>query len=244
MREARIYALACGGVKRVLGVRPVPLPESPDRRRRLARLRGLYAIVGDEDPVGGAGAALEGGASVVQVRLKTTPTGAFLAAARKVVDLARGRALVIVNDRADVAFLSGADGVHLGDEDLPPAEARRLLGDGLLVGRTCRTLAEARAALDEGADHVGFGPMFGSASKAVAVAPRGLSMLREVAAALPAPVVAIGGITLERMGLVASAGAAAAAVIHDLFAQGDVRQRARLLAAAFDAAAPPRTGVP
>ncbi len=222
----------------MLGVPAVPLPESPDRRRRLERLRGLYAIAGDDDPVGSAAAALDGGASVVQVRLKTTPTGAFLLAARKVVDLARGRALVIVNDRADLAFLAGADGVHLGDEDLPPAEARRILGQGLLVGRTCRTLAEARAALDEGADHVGFGPMFGSASKAVAVPPRGLPMLREVAAALPAPVVAIGGITLATIGEVAAAGAAAAAVIHDLFAMGDVRQRARLLAAAFEAAPP------
>src|SRR5512145_3366245 len=92
------YALACEGVKRVLGVPPVPLPESPDRRRRLARLRGLYAIVGDEDPVGDAGAAIDGGASVVQVRLKATPTGALLAAARRVVELGRGRALVIVND--------------------------------------------------------------------------------------------------------------------------------------------------
>src|SRR5512139_2342486 len=87
---------------------PVPLPESPDRRRRLERLRGLYAIAGDDDPVGSAAAALDGGASVVQVRLKTTPTGAFLAAARTVVELARGRALVIVNDRADLAFLAGA----------------------------------------------------------------------------------------------------------------------------------------
>ena len=223
----------------------MPLPDDPDRRRRLERLRGLYAIVGDEDPVGSAAAAIDGGASVVQVRLKNTPTGAFLLAAREVAELARGRALVIVNDRADLAFLAGADGVHLGDEDLPPAEARRLLGNGMLVGRTCRTLAEARAALDEGADHVGFGPMFGSASKVLAVPPRGLSMLREVSAALRAPVVAIGGITLATIGEVAAAGAAAAAVIHDLFARSDVRERARLLAAAFAAsAAPSRNGAP
>ena len=220
------------------------LPESLDRRRRLERLRGLYAIVGDEDPVGGAAAALDGGASVVQVRLKTTPSGAFLVAARRVVDLAAGRALVIVNDRADLAFLAGADGVHLGDEDLPPADARRILGDGLLVGRTCRTLAEARAALEAGADHVGFGPMFGSVSKALAVPPRGLAMLREVAAALPVPVVAVGGITLETIGEVAAAGAAAAAVIHDLFARGDPRERARRLAAAFAARARPGKGAP
>lgn len=220
------------------------LPESPDRQRRLARLRGLYAIVGDEDPAGNAAAALDGGASVVQVRLKTTPSGAFLAAAREVVELGRGRALVLVNDRADIAFLAGADGVHVGDEDLAPADARRIVGDGLLVGRTCRTREEAQAALADGADHVGFGPLFGSSSKALAVPPRGLAALREVAAALPAPVVAIGGITLETIGEVAAAGAAAAAVIHDLFARGDVRQRARLLAGAFQSAAPRRKGKP
>ncbi len=222
----------------------MPLPERPDRRRRLARLRGLYAIVGDEDPVANAAAALDGGASVVQVRLKTTPAGPFLAIARKVVELGRGRALVLVNDRPDVAFLAGADGVHVGDEDLPPSDARRIVGEELLVGRTCRTLEEARTALADGADHVGFGPLFGSESKALAVPPRGLAMLREVTAALPAPVVAIGGITLDTIREVAAAGAAAAAVIHDLFARGDVRERARMLAGAFAAAAPPRTGEP
>ncbi len=222
----------------------MPLPENLERRRRLARLRGLYAIVGDEDPVANALAALDGGASVVQVRLKTTPAGAFLETARKVVVLGRGRALVLVNDRPDIAVLAGADGVHVGDEDLPPSDARRVVGEGLLVGRTCRSPEEARAALADGADHVGFGPLFGSESKALSVPPRGLGALREVVAALPAPVVAIGGITLDTIREVAAAGAAAAAVIHDLFARGDVRQRARLLAGAFAAAAPRRTGDP
>jgi thiamine-phosphate pyrophosphorylase len=206
------------------------------RAGRLSRLRGLYAIVGDDDPVRRAGEALDGGAGVVQVRMKRTPAGPVLEAARRIVELARGRALVVVNDRADLAILAGADGVHVGDEDLPPRETRTLVGDGLLVGRTCRTLAEARAALAEGADHVGYGPMFGSRSKALTVPPRGLDALREVAAALGAPVVAIGGIGLETIGEVAAAGAAAAAVIEDLFSHGDVRARARLLADRFHAA--------
>jgi thiamine-phosphate pyrophosphorylase len=150
-----------------------------------------------------------------------------------VVELARGRALVIVNDRADLALLSGADGVHLGDDDLPVAEARRLLGPDLLVGRTTRTLAEARAALEQGADHVGFGPLFISRSKTLAVEPRGVPTLRALCAELPAPVVAIGGIRLETIGEVAAAGASAAAVIDDLFGRGDPEERARLLAAAF-----------
>lgn len=203
------------------------------RASRIARLRGLYAIVGEDDPIGRARRAVEGGAGVVQVRMKDTPAGAVLAAAREIVALSRGRALVVVNDRADLALLSGADGVHVGDDDLPTEEARRIVGPGLLLGRSTRTLAEARAAIAAGADHVGFGPVFSTRTKEIAEAPRGLDALREVAGALGAPVVAIGGITLATVGEVARAGAAAAAVIEDLLARGDVKDRAALLAARF-----------
>ncbi len=205
---------------------------------RIARLGGLYAIVGDEDPIGRTRLAVEGGAGVVQVRMKSSPAGEVLAAAREIVALCRGRALVIVNDRADLALLAGADGVHVGDDDLPAEEARRIVGPGMLVGRSTRTLAEARAAIAAGADHVGFGPMFSTRTKEIAAAPRGLDALREVARELGAPVVAIGGITLETVGDVARAGAAAAAVIEDLFSRGDVRARAALLAARFAGGAP------
>ena len=200
---------------------------------RIARLGGLYAIVGDDDPIGAARLAIEGGAGVVQVRMKSSPAGVILAAAREIVALAAGRALVIVNDRADLALLAGADGVHVGNDDLPAAEARRIVGPGLLVGRSTRTLAEAREAIVQGADHVGFGPMFATRTKSIAAEPRGLGALREVASGLGAPVVAIGGITLETIGEVARAGAAAAAVIEDLLARGDVRARAELLTARF-----------
>ncbi|MBK9515941.1 MAG: thiamine phosphate synthase [Anaeromyxobacter sp.] len=213
----------------------MPLPPSAARAARLSRLSGLYAIVGGADPVAQAGAALSGGARVVQLRVKDAPAGQVLEAARRVVALAAGRALVIVNDRADLALLAGADGVHLGDEDLPVAEARALMGPDLLVGRSTRTLADGQAALAAGADHVGFGPVFATASKAIAVAPRGLAALREVAAALPAPLVAIGGIGLEGIAEVAQAGAAAAAVIGALFDGPDPAARARALAAAFEA---------
>jgi thiamine-phosphate pyrophosphorylase len=206
-----------------------------ERQRRLERLRGLYAIVGDEEPVARARAAVEGGAAVVQVRMKRASAGANLAAARQIVELCRGRALVIVNDRADLAVLAGADGVHLGDEDLPVAEARALVGPDLLVGRSTRTLADGVAALAAGADHVGFGPIFATATKRIEEAPRGLAMLREVSAGLPAPVVAIGGIGLETIGEVAAAGAAAAAVIGDLFSAPDPAARAAALQAAFEA---------
>jgi thiamine-phosphate pyrophosphorylase len=212
---------------------PVSVPAAGATRR--ARLAGVYAIVGGPDPVAQAELAIAGGARVVQVRVKDRPAGEVLEAARRIVARAAGRALVLVNDRADLALLAGADGVHLGDEDLPVADARRLVGPDLLVGRTTRTLDEARAALAAGADHVGFGPIFGTRSKALTVAPRGLAPLREVAARLHAPVVAIGGITAATIAEVAAAGAACAAVIDDLFGHGDAEARARLLAAAFEA---------
>jgi thiamine-phosphate pyrophosphorylase len=219
---------------------PAPIGDETPHAARLARLAGVYAIAGGPDLVERAGAAIEGGARVVQVRWKDAPAGAVLAAARRVVELARGRALVLVNDRADLALLSGADGVHVGDEDLPVVEARRLVGPDLLVGRTCRTFEEAKWAIADGADHVGFGPMFETTTKQLGVPPRPLAALREVATSLGAPVVAIGGITVERIGGIAAAGAACAAVIGDLFDRGDPRERARLLAAAFEAGRGPR----
>lgn len=199
---------------------------------RRARLAGLYVLVRSPEE---ARAAVSGGARVVQVRVKEAPAGEVLEASRRIVALSAGRALVLVNDRADLALLSGADGVHLGEEDLPVAEARRLLGPELLVGRTTRTLEEGRAALRDGADHVGYGPIFPSRTKPLPVPPRGLDGLRAVAAGLGAPVVAISGIDLSNVGDVARAGAACAAVIDAVFGAGDPVENAARLAAAFEA---------
>jgi thiamine-phosphate pyrophosphorylase len=198
---------------------------------RRARLRGIYALVRTPEE---ARAAVDGGARAVQVRVKDAPAGQVLEVARRAVDLARGRAVVLVNDRADLALLSGADGVHLGDDDLPVPEARRLLGPELLVGRTCRTLEEARAAIAAGADHVGYGPIFPSRTKPLAIPPRGLDALAEVCARLGAPVVAISGIELSNVAEVARAGAACAAVVEAIFGKGDPRENAARLAEAFE----------
>jgi thiamine-phosphate pyrophosphorylase len=202
---------------------------------RRARLRGIYALVASPDE---ARAALAGGAGVLQIRVKQAPAGEVLEIARRVVSLANGRALVVVNDRADLALLSGADGVHLGDEDLPVPEARQLVGEALLVGRTCRTLAEARDAVAAGADHVGFGPIFPSRTKPLAIPPRGIEGLREVTRTLAAPVVAISGIDLANVGAVAAAGAACAAVSAAIFGAGDPAANTARLVAAFEAARP------
>jgi thiamine-phosphate pyrophosphorylase len=198
---------------------------------RRARLRGIYALVRTPEE---ARAAIDGGARALQVRVKDAPAGDVLEVARQVVTSARGRALVLVNDRADLALLSGADGVHVGDEDLPVAEARRLLGPELLVGRTCRTLDEARAAIAAGADHVGYGPVFASRTKPLAFPPRGLPALADVCARLGAPVVAISGIDLGNVAEVARAGAACAAVVEAIFGKGDARENAARLAEAFE----------
>jgi thiamine-phosphate pyrophosphorylase len=217
------------------------MPHAAAGATRREGLRGLYALVKSPEE---ARAAVAGGALVVQVRVKDAPSGEVLAVAREVVALARGRALVLVNDRVDVALVSGADGVHVGDEDLPVREARRILGPDRLVGRTCRSLEDARAAIAAGADHVGFGPVFASRTKPLAVAPRGVAALREVCAALGAPVVAISGIELSNIGEVARAGAACAAVVDAIFGAGVPEQNAARLAAAFEAgrAAAPEEG--
>jgi thiamine-phosphate pyrophosphorylase len=208
---------------------------------RRARLRGIYALVRTPEE---ARAAVEGGACAVQVRLKDAPAGEVLEVARRVVGIAAGRALVLVNDRADLALLAGADGVHVGDEDLPVPEARRLLGPDLLVGRTCRTLEEARAAVAAGADHVGYGPVFASRTKPLPVPPRGIAALSEVCAGLGAPVVAISGIDLANVGEVARAGAACAAVVEAIVGRGEARENAARLAEAFERGRSARDGTP
>ncbi len=209
---------------------------------RLARLAGLYAIVGGDAPLAQAEAVLAGGATVLQVRMKAARPAEVLEVSRRIVSLASGRALVLVNDRADLALLSGADGVHVGEDDLPVAEARRLLGPDRLVGWTARTLEEARAGIAQGADHVGFGPVFVSRTKSMGPPPHGINGLAEACRALPVPVVAISGIGRDNIAEVARAGAACAAVIEALFGGGDPRQNALDLGRLFAAGRAGRAG--
>jgi thiamine-phosphate pyrophosphorylase len=204
---------------------------------RLQRLAGLYAIVGGVDPIAQARAAISGGAAVVQVRMKGVPPGQVLEVSRRIVALAAGRALVIVNDRVDLALLSEADGVHVGEDDLPVVEARRLLGPDRLVGWTARTVEEAREGIAQGADHVGFGPVFVSRTKSMGPPPHGIAGLAAACRTLPVPVVAISGIGGENIAEVARAGAAGAAVIEAIFGEGDPEQNAAELVRAFAAGA-------
>jgi len=152
-------------------------------------------------------AVLAGGAAAVQVREKDLPDGLLLERARAAADAChRAGALCIINDRPDVAVLAAADGVHVGQGDLPPGAARRIVGPDRLVGVSTHNLAQARAAAEAGADYIGCGPMFQSTTKPQSVVP-GPALCREVTRAVGLPVMAIGGITPENAGEVLAAGA-------------------------------------
>jgi thiamine-phosphate pyrophosphorylase len=179
------------------------------------------------DPVALAEAYLRGGAAWVQVRQKSGGSGRFLETARSIAAAARpfeGR--VIVNDRADIARMSGAAGVHVGQDDLPVEEAGRIAGAGALVGVSTHDAAQVDAALDGPAAYVAVGPIYGTATKDTGYTARGLELVR-YAARRGKPVVAIGGISLDRVPELLDAGATALGVITDLLATGDPEQRTR-----------------
>jgi thiamine-phosphate pyrophosphorylase len=186
----------------------------------------LYAVVDVEacaragrSPAETAAAFAGGGARLMQVRAKTLDSGAFVDLTRQVVRLAGADVTVVVNDRADVAIVAGAGGVHVGQGDLPPSAVRRLVGSSVVVGLSTHTVEQAAAALDDPVDYIAIGPVFGTATKDTGYAPVGLDLVRQVAA-LTGPrgvrLVAIGGITLDRAGDVMAAGADAVCVISDL----------------------------
>lgn len=200
--------------------------------------RGLYAIADGSSgrPLLALVAAfLEGGAAVVQLRLKDAGAGELLNIARQARALCEGRALFLVNDRPDVARLAGADGVHLGQDDLPVAAAREILGPGMCIGLSTHGDAEIDGALGAGADYLGFGPVFETQTKAAPLppphGPAGLARAVRRAGALP--VVAIGGITAANVREVARAGAHCAAAIGELSRAADPAAAARAFAEAF-----------
>jgi thiamine-phosphate diphosphorylase len=194
----------------------------------------FYAMVdtaGGHDAVGLARILLAAGARIMQLRLKNAGSRDFLAAARTIAALCRERgALLIVNDRADIAKLAGADGVHVGQEDLPVADARAIVGAGAIVGVSTHSIEQARAAQAGGADYIGFGAIYSGGLKNVQNA-QGLERLRSVRAAVSLPIVAIGGITETTMPEVLTAGADAAAIITDVVHAPDIPAKVRALLA-------------
>ena len=180
-----------------------------------------------------ADAYLAGGARFIQLRSKYASSGAFLASCADVVERAhKAGAMVIVNDRADIAALSSADGVHVGQEDLDPASVRRILGSSAIVGISTHTADQARAASRLAVDYIAVGPIFGTSTKDTGYQAVGTALVEEVAAIIRAadsatPIVAIGGITLERAREVIHAGAASVAVISDLLSTGNPEARVK-----------------
>ena len=192
----------------------------------LCRMRGF-------DPAAVASAFLRGGARVLQVRQKSGSHAALLAVTRAAVSEGeRLRARIIVNDRADIAAMAGAAGVHVGQQDLAPADVRRIAGDDLAVGLSTHSTTQVDEALAQGAAYVAVGPVFRTRTKETGYDPRGLDLVR-YAARTGTPIVAIGGITLARAPSVLEAGAASVAVISDLLVSGDPEGRLREYMAAL-----------
>lgn len=178
-------------------------------------------------PLAMAAACCSGGARLIQLRHKTGSSAEVLALARRAVAVAGTfGADVVVNDRADLAALSKAAGVHVGQEDLPVDEARRLIGLDALVGVSAHSREQVDAALATSASYVAVGPVFGTTTKDTGYGPRGLDLVR-YASGRGKPVVAIGGMTLARLMEVVEAGASAVAVISDLLATNDPEARVR-----------------
>jgi thiamine-phosphate pyrophosphorylase len=200
-----------------------------------SNLSGLHAIV-DIRVASNAGwqplvltrAFLDGGARLIQLRAKELPSGAFLDLSDALVALANDyEAQIIVNDRVDVARLSGAGGVHVGQDDLPPAVAREQLGPAAIVGFSTHTVAQVEEALREPISYVAVGPVFGTATKDTGYDAVGLDLVSAAARlAGSIPVVAIGGVKLANARTAIDAGASSVAVISDLLV-GDPVERVK-----------------
>jgi thiamine-phosphate pyrophosphorylase len=195
----------------------------------------FYAMVdaaGGHEPFALAKILLDAGVRIMQLRLKESSSRDFLAVARAIAGLCRvHQAMLMINDRADIAQLADAAGVHVGQEDLPLPAARRIVGPGKIVGVSTHNVEQARAAAQEGADYIGVGAIYAGGVKNVRNA-QGLERLQQVRAAVKLPIVAIGGITEATVRDVLRAGANAAAIISDVVFAPDISAKVRSILAA------------
>jgi len=181
-------------------------------------------------------AAIAGGATIVQYREKEGTTRQLVKEAHALRELTRQNGvLFIVNDRVDVALAVDADGVHVGQDDMPAILARRLMGPGKIVGVSATNLEEALQAERDGADYIGAGPIFATPTKPDAAPPMGLDGLAEICRRVSVPVVAIGGINEDNATAVIEAGADGVAVVSAIVAAPDVEAAARRLREAVEA---------
>lgn len=195
----------------------------------------LYVI---PDSLAGAPRSLEeqarlailGGATMIQLRDKQMTGRELYETAKRLLLFCRPRGIpLIVNDRLDIALASGADGVHLGAEDIPVREAKRFVPEGFIVGATAHSVEEGIRAESEGADYVGVGAAFPSGTKKGA-AVLGIAGIREVCSAITLPTVAIGGITAENADEVLGAGVDGVSVVASVVGRKDIQAAASLLA--------------
>ena len=195
----------------------------------------LYAILDPEQTKGRAPESvlrelLDGGAAILQLRVKTMAPSDFFQLAQRARAATRARGCkLIVNDRVDIALACDADGVHLGQDDLPLAVGRQLMGTKI-VGISTHDIEQAQEAELNGADYIGFGPMFGTTTKNTGYAARGIDMLRQIRAAVKLPIVAIGGINEQNVKQVWQAGADSAAIISDILGADDPAAKVRRIA--------------
>ncbi|MBD3168866.1 MAG: thiamine phosphate synthase [candidate division Zixibacteria bacterium] len=168
--------------------------------------------------------ALEGGADIVQLREKKAEGGRFYRAAKEIREITAAAGVTfIVNDRIDIAMAVNADGVHVGQEDIPANVARELIGNQKILGVSARTKSEIDRAVADGADYIGYGPIYEARStKPDTVEPQGLKKLAEIRGSCPVPLVAIGGIKMENAGEVIRHGADGLAVISGIVSQPDI----------------------
>ena len=203
------------------------------------KIKGLYAITDSSirpelSNIEIARRVLAGGAGILQLRGKGLSSRELLELAREIRELTRkAGATFIVNDRADIAILSDADGVHLGQDDLPIAEARKILGREKLIGISTHNLDQALKAEQEGSDYIGFGPVFGTKTKADAEEAKGIEALKEVKKKVSIPVIAIGGINLENLKEVIDAGADGVAVISAIVKAENIEETTKRFIEAF-----------
>jgi thiamine-phosphate pyrophosphorylase len=207
--------------------RPMSSPTSPPTSSPMSTVGRLHVLV---DSVSLAEAALEGGAPTLQVRVKLGPDRRRFDTVAAIAERCRSAgATCLVNDRADFAVAAGADGVHVGADDLPIAAVRRVVGPDAVIGATARHPAAGRQLVEAGATYLGVGPTFASRSKVGLPTPIGLDGVRAVAETVTVPVIAIAGITAARVAEVFAAGAWGVAVIGAVSASDDPRLATREL---------------
>ncbi|MBI4303983.1 MAG: thiamine phosphate synthase [Chloroflexi bacterium] len=206
---------------------------------KLERLPGLYVIIDTEALKGRshleiASQAIRGGARTIQLRDKLSSKKELLPIARQLKDLCTGSGvLFLMNDYLDIALAVDADGLHVGQDDLPVVEARRLLPIGKILGCSTQTVEEALAAIADGADHVAVGAIYPTQSKEKIVAV-GLARLRQIRQVVSVPIVAIGGINKDNAAEVIAAGADSLAVISAVLGASSPEEAARQLARKFE----------